>query len=149
MKKNKTLKCKNCGNPFLEKICDTIGYPNKDKRLICNLCGTIVGGKKVKQPLRIAEKDFKRQIVELACIFHWKVYQVWLSIHSPAGFPDLTLCRENKDGTASLIMAELKSERGRPSKAQEEWLTILGKVPNIKVFVWYPHDFEAIANILR
>ena len=97
----------------------------------------------------LTERDFNQQICDLARLLGWEVNRTWLSIHSPAGFPDLVLIRENDDNTASLIFAELKAERGKLTEHQAKWLALLSKVPNIGVYVWYPQDFDRIALILQ
>jgi len=97
----------------------------------------------------ITEKQLREQIRDLCKLFGWKFHFTWTSIHSPRGMPDLILCRENEDGTASLLFAELKSEKRNPTEAQREWLNILGKVPSVGVYLWYPHDIDRIALILQ
>ncbi|WP_376793087.1 VRR-NUC domain-containing protein [Thermoflexus sp.] len=95
--------------------------------------------------LPISEKDFSQQVVDLARLLGWKVYRTWLSIRSPAGFPDLVLAKPGRP----LILAELKTERGKLSPAQEEWLATLRQVPGIEVYVWRPGDWEEIVRVLR
>lgn len=110
--------------------------------------------------LAITEKQFSQQVVDLARLLGWKVYRQWTSIHSPKGFPDLTMVREDR-----LVFAELKSEQGKLTEAQAEWLEALratgigrriftgvatpsgsGKV---EVYEWRPHQIEEIAGILQ
>lgn len=92
----------------------------------------------------ITEKQFSQQIVELAALLGWKVYRTWNSIHSPAGYPDLTMARENR-----LIFAELKSETGKVSEAQQQWLSALAATGKSEVYVWRPEQFDEIAEKLR
>lgn len=94
----------------------------------------------------ISEKDFEGQIRDLAKMFGWKYYHTWRSIHSPAGFPDCVMVRG-----AQLIFAELKSEKGTVSPAQQEWLDLLGNAggQDVQVYLWRPSDFDKIAEILR
>ena len=49
------------------------------------------------------------------------------------GLPDLILCKP-----PFLILAELKSQAGRVSQAQQQWLLALGGVPGIKAVIWRP-----------
>ena len=57
--------------------------------------------------------------------------------NGPAGYPDLTLCREGV-----LIIAELKRESGGVvSEAQREWLD---ELPSDIVRLWRPRDAAAI-----
>lgn len=57
----------------------------------------------------IGEKDFAEQMVALGRLLDWTVEHTWLSVRSPAGFPDQVLAKPGR----SLILAERKSERGR------------------------------------
>ena len=95
------------------------------------------------EEMSLTEKQFSQQVVDLALTFGWKVYHPWISIHSSAGFPDLTMAREER-----LIFAELKSEKGKLTEAQAEWLRVLKATGN-KVFEWRPHQFDEIAGILQ
>ncbi len=94
----------------------------------------------------ITEKEFSQQVVDLARVLDWKVYRTWTSIHSPAGYPDLTMVRGDR-----LIFAELKTDKGKISAAQSEWLEALGGLINgkVKVYVWTPDDFDEIVKILQ
>jgi hypothetical protein len=49
-------------------------------------------------PTALTEKDFTRQVRDLAEMLGWKFYHPWLSIHSPRGFPDLALCKPPRPG---------------------------------------------------
>ena len=68
----------------------------------------------------ITEKQFECQIKELAKIYHWLYYHTWSSIHSPRGFVDVVMGREER-----LIFAELKSEKGKLTSYQQEWIDAL------------------------
>ena len=93
--------------------------------------------------LSLSEKAFSQQVVDLARLLGFKVYRTWLSVRSPSGFPDLVLVRPPR-----LIFAELKSERGRLTEAQEAWLELLRQVPGVEVYVWKPSEWEAIVAVL-
>jgi hypothetical protein len=93
----------------------------------------------------LSEKVFAQQVVDLARLLGWSVYRTWLAVRSPAGFPDLVLAKPDRP----LVLAELKSERGRLSPAQEQWLEVLRQVPGICVFVWRPSDWDAIVETLQ
>lgn len=93
----------------------------------------------------ISEKDFRQQVIDLAKLLGWRVYFTWNSLHSPAGFPDLVLVHEER---GQLIFAELKSEKGKTTPAQLEWLTALKRVCK-QVYLWRPSDFEQIQRILE
>ncbi len=92
----------------------------------------------------ITEHEFLRQLSELARLYRWRVYHPWLSIRSERGWPDLALCRPPR-----LILAELKSERGKATPPQEEWLALLAACPGVEVYLWRPSDFDTITSVLR
>lgn len=91
----------------------------------------------------VTEKEFQSQIKDLARLFGWKYYHTWRSIHSPAGFPDCVLAKPPR-----LIFAELKSEKGKTSQEQDEWLNILAECGQ-EVYLWKPRDVDRIIEILR
>ena len=100
----------------------------------------------VSRPLPEAEKSFQARVVELARLAGWWVYHTQDSRRSPHGFPDLVLVHD----AGRCIVAELKSETGRLSPAQEQWLARLGAVASIEAAVWRPRDWERIeAALLR
>lgn len=92
----------------------------------------------------LTERDFTTQIRELATLLHWRRYHTWLAKHSPAGFPDEVLVRPPR-----LIFAELKTDVGKVSPAQAEWLDDLAKLPNVEVYVWRPAMFDEILICLQ
>ncbi|KKM99442.1 hypothetical protein LCGC14_1147790 [marine sediment metagenome] len=94
-------------------------------------------------PLDITEKQFESQVKDLAKTFNWQYYHTWRSIHSPAGFPDCVMVKEGR-----IIFAELKSEKGKVSEEQFEWLEALGK-GKAEVYIWRPSDFDKVVEILR
>lgn len=105
--------------------------------------------------LRLTEKQFSQQVVDLAKMLGWRIYRTWLPIHSPAGFPDLVLLKPPR-----LIFAELESEKGQTTPKQDEWLEDLRAASTrqdhcgmpehvgFDVFLWRPDDLDAIARIL-
>ena len=105
----------------------------------------------------LTEKDFQRQVVELAKILGWRVYHPFLSKWSERGFPDLTMVRARD---RRLLFAELKREKGVVSEAQREWIDLLGALDighdrphaddvSVEVFVWRPSDWDEIERVLR
>ncbi len=91
----------------------------------------------------ITEKAFMQQVIDLAHLHHWKVYHPFDSRRSCPGFPDLVLCHP----TRGFLMAELKTERGRLSPAQMEWMMALANA-GIECHMWRPGDFDAIVQRL-
>ena len=93
--------------------------------------------------MTITENDFEQQVKELAAIYHWRYYHTWTSIHSPRGFVDVVMVKGNR-----LVFAELKSDKGKLTAYQEEWLDAL-KDTGAEVYVWRPGDFNEIVEVLR
>lgn len=96
--------------------------------------------------ISITEKEFRQQVIDLAKLLGYRVYFTWTSIHSPRGMLDLILCHAN---SRRLIFAELKSETGKVSSYQQDWIDDLSCIPGVEVYVWRPGDIENIVNILR
>lgn len=92
----------------------------------------------------LREDAWQRQVIELAQLAGWRIYHTWSSLHSPSGFPDLVCVRPPR-----IVMIELKSERGRISRPQQEWLTALERCPGVEAYVWRPRDWEAVVEILQ
>lgn len=92
----------------------------------------------------LTEAQWLRQVVDLARLLGWSAYHPWLSIHSERGWPDLALVRPPR-----LVLAELKTERGRTTPAQERWLGMLRECPGVEVYVFRPSDIERVAEVLR
>lgn len=90
----------------------------------------------------LSEKEWMGQVIDLARTFGWKHYHPWLSIYSAKGWPDLALCRER------LILAELKTAKGKVSPSQQDWLDTLAEA-GVEVYVWRPGDVDEIISILR
>ena len=90
------------------------------------------------------ERHFQAQVLNLALLCGWRCYFTWASIHSPAGFPDLVLVRGRE-----MVMAELKSAKGKPTPAQEEWLNALQHVETVNAFCWKPEHWDLIQETLR
>lgn len=100
----------------------------------------------------ISEKELADTVIGMAYTFGWKIYRTWVSIHSPAGFPDLVMAREwdSGRGNGRLIFAELKSQRGKVSPEQQQWLDALAlTVPGVEVYLWRPSDLDQIEDVLR
>lgn len=95
--------------------------------------------------IKTTEKDLREQVRDACGLFGWKFYFTWTSIHSPRGFPDLVLVNPEKK---RVIFAELKSEDGKVSEKQQEWLDALVDAGQM-VYVWRPHHIEEIVTILR
>lgn len=91
----------------------------------------------------ISEKDFQATVIALAQAFKWKSYHTHDSRRSTAGFPDLVLARDR------LIVAELKTQKGKVTSEQEGWLAAFRRLPFVEVYVWRPSDRDLIEEVLR
>jgi hypothetical protein len=96
----------------------------------------------------ISEARFQAQVIQMARTFGWAVAHFrpgmdrrgnWKTAVSGdgAGFPDLVLAYRNQE-VRDIIHAEIKSDLGKLTPAQEEWLRILDGV------VWRPKDFDLV-----
>ena len=88
------------------------------------------------------ERDFARQVIDLAHLYQWRVHRNWTELHSPKGWPDLVLCRPPR-----LLFVELKSEKGRTTPEQESWLADLQACGQYTC-VWRPSDWDEIVKVL-
>ena len=73
----------------------------------------------------------------------WRTYHTLRSKGSEPGFPDLILIRPPR-----LIFAELKSDRGRLTRAQREWRADL-EACGVEVYTWRPSERSHVEAILR
>lgn len=110
--------------------------------------------KRVTAPITLlSEADFQSAVVELAQLQGWRVchfsdsrrpgpHGQWVGDAGARGWPDLVLVR----GPA-LLFRELKSEKGRITSHQQEWLDMLeGAKQDVKV--WRPSDWDEIQRTL-
>lgn len=98
---------------------------------------TLADGRQVLAA-QCSEAALQAAITELAKACGWRVYHTHDSRRSEPGFPDLVLERRRR-----MIFAELKTERGRLSATQREWLDALRSVPGIQVRLWRPSDWQS------
>ncbi len=107
----------------------------------------------MKNVIRLPEREFQNQILELAELYKWRVHAErpartkdgWRTpIQGEPGFPDLVLVRGSR-----LILAELKSDKGKVSDDQELWLKAFAQVCVVETGVWRPRDWEDIVQVLQ
>ena len=91
-----------------------------------------------------SEASLLAKVTQVAELYGWKLYHTWRSNHSEAGFPDLVLAKDGR-----LIFAELKRDDKGPDLNQQEWLSELGQVSAVEVYLWRPRDWDAIERTLR
>jgi hypothetical protein len=99
------------------------------------------------------EAQFQDAVANLAKLLGWrrahfrsglaaKGYRTPVQ-YDGAGYPDLTLVRPPR-----VVFAEMKSQTGRLSETQREWLADLAACPGIESYVWRPGDWFDIELIL-
>ena len=121
--------------------------------------------------IEITEKQFSQQVEDLLNLYGWhwchfrpaRTEEGWrTALSGHQGFPDYIATHPPR-----LIFAELKSEKGKITPEQEEWLGMLrecGSYPSssflddkgltlvyqrLGVYLWRPSDFETIIEILK
>ena len=82
----------------------------------------------------MTESDLSRAVLDMARLFKWLPYHSWTSIHSAAGFPDWVFVRPPR-----VLFVELKSEVGKLTPAQANWIAALRDCP-VEVAVIRPSD---------
>lgn len=103
----------------------------------------------------LSEAQFLDMIVTRAKARGWLVMHTrpartergWRTpLQGDAGFPDLILARRGQ-----LVMAELKTAKGRLTDAQADWYAALQTVedrPKVTVDVWRPGDWPSIVDLI-
>ncbi len=95
------------------------------------------------------EVDFQSRVVDLAHLWGWHVVHYraawqrgkWRTpMQGDQGCPDLILARGGV-----VILAELKTDSGKPTAAQLAWLTAAGEHARL----WRPRDWDEIVATLR
>ncbi len=92
---------------------------------------------------KMTEKEWLSQVLQLARANNWLCYHTRDARRSDPGFPDLVMVRDGR-----LIFAELKTEKGRMSKAQINWAWELRQVAGLHVQVWRPSDWPQVEAAL-
>lgn len=92
------------------------------------------------------EAEFMGQLIELAQWRGWRVHHTrpawtgkgWRTpIQGDPGFPDLVLVRKIRKHVR-VIFAELKSDKGRLTDDQGEWMRLLGDCAGVESYIWKP-----------
>lgn len=100
--------------------------------------------------IKMSEVDLQDAVIELAHTLRWRVahfrsvpvrhgdriiYETPVQADG-AGFVDLVLVRDR------VIFAELKSDTGRLSTSQQDWLFALGEA-GAERYVWFPNNWRS------
>lgn len=70
-------------------------------------------------------------------------YHTYRSTRSETGFPDVVLTNG-----VSLIFAELKTNTGKLTPAQGQWLSLLDHTETVETFIWRPMNWADIVTRL-
>ena len=97
----------------------------------------------------MTEKELLETVIKYADALGWKFFHVFDSRRSVEGWPDLVLVRSGGRGRRRMIFAELKSQHGRLSATQREWLDALRAFRDVEVYEWRPSNLEAIWETLQ
>ena len=92
------------------------------------------------------EKVLQDHVVRLAKALGWMVYHTYDSRRSEPGFPDLVLVRNDE-----VWFVELKSEKGRLTPEQDQWLSRLENARTVETALWRPKHWlnSTIEDALR
>ena len=107
-----------------------------------------------------SEADFMGQVTQLAEMLGWawvhfrpaQTTRGWRTpVSGPLGkgWPDLVLVRARD---RRLIFAELKTDKAKPTRAQENVMAILNSLTmtgTLGVYLWKPKDWDSIVEVLR
>jgi hypothetical protein len=91
----------------------------------------------------VSEKAFQQTVIDYARLKGWRVFHPYHMHRSSPGWPDLILVKGKR-----LLALELKSERGRLSPAQKEWLAALAGVQEVHTRVFRPSDWGELEGLL-
>jgi hypothetical protein len=84
----------------------------------------------------MSEAALQARVIGLAKELGWMVYHTHDSRRSQPGWPDLALASLK---WGRFLVAELKTERGRPTPDQRRWLVTLDHV-GVETHVWRPTE---------
>lgn len=104
------------------------------------------------------EENFEDALLDMAVRYGWRVHaerpahtadRVTTSIKGHRGFPDFTAVH----AVRGIILAELKSAKGKFGPGQPEWITAFAHHDYdgspVLVEVWRPKDWDAIEVAMR
>jgi hypothetical protein len=90
-----------------------------------------------------SERTLLEQVRQLARMLGWMTYHPHLSKWSERGWPDVVVCRPPR-----VLFLELKSETGRVTAEQTQWIDAL-RACGLDARVVRPSGLDEIAEILR
>jgi hypothetical protein len=93
---------------------------------------------------QITEKKFGLQVESAARLRGFEYYHTWNSRNSSPGFPDYFMIHRE---TYRIIVAELKTEKGKLTEKQKYWLDLFVKA-GFEVYLWRPSDIDEVLAVL-
>ncbi len=91
---------------------------------------------------RTKEKEWQKRVEGALRQYGWLVYHTLRSKGSTPGYPDICAVKGER-----LLYAELKTEKGKLSAAQNEWMDALARVPCAETYIWRPSQFEEVLRV--
>lgn len=97
----------------------------------------------------LSEADFQHRVIDTAHLYGWRCVHLraaktahgWRTPYQgDPGLPDLVLARRGV-----VRLAELKSDKGKPTADQLAWLEQAGQFGHL----WRPRDWDDVLAILR
>jgi len=95
------------------------------------------------RPIAMSEREFQAAVMKIAHQLGWLFYHTHDSMGSQAGFPDLVMVRGER-----LFYAELKTEQGKLSKEQRQWIDAIHNANGI-CYLWRPSMMDMIIETLK
>lgn len=103
---------------------------------------------------KIPEAAFQSQVLSYATLRGWRTFHTRTAMNKRgqyrtavagdgAGWPDLFLVRADR-----AVAAELKTDTGRVSPKQRDWLAALAAA-GIETHVWRPRDWDELTEVLK
>jgi len=93
----------------------------------------------------LTQAAFQAEVVRLACLLGWRVYESRPGARGAQGFPHLVLVRRPRP-----VFAVLRAQRTPVTNEQWAWLTEL-RCSGLDAYIWRPSDAASgmIERILR
>ena len=90
----------------------------------------------------LSEKAWLQQVRNLARARGFFTYHTYRSTHSERGWVDLVCLKP-----PMLLCVELKTDVGRVTAEQQQWLENLNQVTNVWAYVWRPSDWDQVVQV--
>lgn len=90
------------------------------------------------------EKEFLGMVLRYARLRGWLAIHHFDSRRSQRGFPDVLAVRGGR-----IVALELKTERGRVTEDQREWIRRLGECAGVEARIVRPSDWDEVLELLK